>query len=252
MSKALNGKIALVTGGSRGIGRAVALRLAQQGALVCVHYGTSKSGGETTVQEITAAGGQAFALGADLRNPTAIADLFKALDKELSARKVAGLDILINNAGIGGLGDIATITDQRFDDLINTNVKGLFQVTRHALSRIRDGGRIVNLSSSVSLMAFPSTIVYAMTKAAVNHMTLSLAAQLGPRNITVNAVAPGATETEFLSGLTPEFKAHVVAGIALGRMAQPDEMAGVISFLVGQDGGFITGQVIAATGGTHL
>lgn len=250
----LQGKAALVTGASRGIGRAIATRLAADGALVAVHYGQRREGAEETVRMIEAAGGAAFVVGADVTRPDAIEALFSELTTELAARGHEAIDVLVNNVGIGGGGSIAAMTEADFDRLFATNVKGTFLVTRQALPHLRDGGRVINISSMVSLAAYPGSIAYAMTKAALNSFTLSLAADLARRGITVNAVAPGATATDFIAPLLADAKAAAfyAKAAALGRIGEPAEIAGVVAFLASSDGGWITGQIIQASGGMHL
>lgn len=250
----LEGRTALITGASRGIGRAIALRLARDGALVAVHYGSRDAQAREVVAEIEAAGGRAFALGADLRDGAAIARMFEDLDRELAARGETGLDILVNNAGIGGIGSMSETDEALFDDLFAVNVKGLFFVTKHALPRLRDGGRVINLSSMVSKNAYPGFIAYAATKAAVDSISLSLAAELGSRGITVNAIAPGATATDFIGPLADnqELMAALEAGAALKRIGQAEDIADVVAFLVSDDGRWVTGERIRASGGMHL
>lgn len=250
----LQGKAALVTGASRGIGRAIAIRLAADGALVAVHYGQRREGAEETVRMIEAAGGAAFTVGADVTRRDAIEALFSELTTELAARGHEAIDVLVNNVGIGGGGSIAAMTEADFDRLFATNVKGTFLVTQQALPHLRDGGRVINISSMVSLAAYPGSIAYAMTKAALNSFTLSLAADLAKRGITVNAVAPGATATDFIAPLLADAKAAAfyAKAAALGRIGEPAEIAGVVAFLASADGGWVTGQIIQASGGMHL
>lgn len=253
MTATLNGKVALVTGSSRGIGRAIAVRLAGLGALVCVHYGSNRAAADETVAEIAKNGGKAFAIGADLKKVAEIKNLFASLDKELATRGLSGLDILVNNAGIGGPGGIGDVSEELFDKLIDTNVKGLFFATQEGVKRMRDGGRIINVSSMVSITYYQNVIAYALTKGAVNVMTRNLAAELGPRGICVNALAPGATRTEFSgSAMAPEVEKMISGITALRRIGEPDDIAGVAAFLAGPDGGWITGQLIVASGGMNL
>ena len=254
MTDSLKGKIALVTGASRGIGRAVALRLAGQGAMVAVHFGKEAASAERTVASIAENGGTAFPVGADLHSDGAIGRLFDTLDAELAARGASGLDILVNNAGVGMMARLGETEEASYDKLFDVNVKGLFFVTQAALPRLRDGGRIINVSSMVSVAAYPSCIAYAMTKASVNQFTRSLAADLGARRITVNAVAPGATATDFLGELQENeaFMKAIVAQTALGRIGTADDIAGVVAFLASSAGGWVTGQLIQASGGMHL
>jgi NAD(P)-dependent dehydrogenase (short-subunit alcohol dehydrogenase family) len=254
MTRLLEGKTVLVTGASRGIGRAIAVRLAAAGALVCAHCGTNSDAALETVRQIEAAGGRAFAIRADLARLGEIRESFATLDREISARGASGLDILVNNAGVGVMGRVADCDEATFDRLFNVNVKGMFFVTQLAIPRLNDGGRIINISSMVSVAAYPICIVYAQTKAAVNSLTRSLAAELGPRRITVNAVAPGATATDFIGDLMKDTTmiAALEAGAALGRIGAAGDIARVVAFLASPDGGWITGQVIQASGGMHL
>ncbi len=250
----LEGKSALVTGASRGIGRAIATRLAADGAVVAVHYGQRRDDADETVRMIVTAGGAAFAVGADVTQPDAIEALFPELTAELAARGHDAIDVLVNNAGIGGGGNIATVTGSDFDRLFATNVKGPFLVTQQALPHLRDGGRVINISSMVSLAAYPGSIAYAMTKAAVNSFTVALAADLAKRGITVNAVAPGATATDFIAPLLADEKlaAYYAKAAALNRIGEPTDIASVVAFLASADGGWMTGQILQASGGMHL
>ncbi|MFA7586168.1 MAG: SDR family oxidoreductase [Novosphingobium sp.] len=245
----LERKTALVTGGSRGIGRAIALRLAADGARVCVNYNSNAAAADEVVQAIRGAGGQAFALQGDVGSTASIDALFAAFDAQAD-----GLDILVNNAGIGEMASLAETAEDLYDDMMRVNAKGTFFVTRAALSRLRQGGRVVNLSSMVSRAAYGSCMAYAMAKAAVNHFTVSLAADLGPQGITVNAVAPGATMTDFAPALfnDPAMVDYLANAAALKRVGQADDVARVIGFLAGPDGGWVTGQIIEASGGMHL
>jgi 3-oxoacyl-[acyl-carrier protein] reductase len=248
-----NTKVALVTGASGGIGREIALRLAAD-HLVLAHHGRNAEGGAETVRQIESGGGEAVAFGADLTSLDAIGGLFSAIDVELAARRLEKLDVLVNNAGTGGGGGIGTVDEAAFDRLFDTNVKGTFFVTKHAVDRLRDGGSIVNISSMVSRAAYPGSIAYGMSKAAINSLSTSLAAGLGQRGITVNAVAPGATDTVFIDAVTsdPARMAGIVGGTALGRLGQPRDIAGIVAFLASDDGAWITGQVIEVSGGMHL
>lgn len=247
-------QVALVTGASRGIGRAIAGVLGRQGMLVIVHYGRRREGAEETVRAIEAAGGAAFAVGANVSRPDEVDALFDTIDRELAARGHDKLDVLVNNAAIGGGGDLSEASDEVLSKLFDTNVKGLMWVTRRAVPRLRDGGRIINLSSMVSLAAYPDFITYAMTKAAVNSFTRSLAAGLGKRGITVNAVAPGATATDFIRPILedPELSAYYTEQAALRRIGEPEDIADVVGFLASPAGRWVTGQVIQTSGGTHL
>lgn len=245
---------ALVTGASGGLGREIAARLARDGMLVIAHYGRDAAGADETVSRIEAAGGRAVALGADLADLDAIGALFDGVGSALAEHGIGSLDVLVNNAGVGGGGAIANVDEAAFDRLFDTNVKGTFFVTQHALERLSDGASIVNISSMVSRAAYPGSIAYGMSKAALNAFTVSLAAALGARGITVNAIAPGATETPFIRAVMDD-RARVesiVAGTPLGRLGRPDDISGVVSFLASEDGAWVTGQIIEASGGMHL
>jgi len=254
MGDKLKGKTALVTGASRGIGREIALRLASEGALVAVHYGASKEAAEAVLAAIESAGGKAFLVQGDVTSVSEIRGMFAELDKALAARGTSGLDILVNNAGVGVQGDVENTTEADFDLVFATNVKGLLFVSQHAVPRIRDGGRVINLSSMVGHNAYPGAIAYAATKAAVDSMTMSMALGLGPRKITVNAVAPGATDTDFIAFIMDNeaIVSHLKAQTALGEIGKPGDIAALVAFLASDDAGWITGERIRASGGMHL
>jgi len=254
MGDKLKGKTALVTGASRGIGREIAPRLASEGALVAVHYGASKEAAEAVLAAIESAGGKAFLVQGDVTSVSEIRGMFAELDKALAARGTSGLDILVNNAGVGVQGDVENTTEADFDLVFATNVKGLLFVSQHAVPRIRDGGRVINLSSMVGHNAYPGAIAYAATKAAVDSMTMSMALGLGPRKITVNAVAPGATDTDFIAFIMDNeaIVSHLKAQTALGEIGKPRDIAALVAFLASDDAGWITGERIRASGGMHL
>jgi 3-oxoacyl-[acyl-carrier protein] reductase len=242
----LAGRFALVTGASRGIGRAIATRLAADGATVAVHYGNSKVEADRVVADIGESGGQAFAVRADMKDIDAIATMFEAIDREL--------DILVNNAGIGSFRRLAELDAAAFDRLLAVNLRAPVLVTRHALERLRDGGRIINLSSGLSRRPNPMTIGYSMTKAAIDAFTQALAGELGPRGITVNAVAPGWTQTDGNATqlADPATRGTVIERTAMGRLGTPEDIASVVAFLASGESGWVTGQYIEASGGFTL
>lgn len=251
----LKDKIALVTGASRGIGRAIALRLAQEGVLVAVHYGNNREGAEETVRVIKQSGGSAFAVGAGLETMEGVRQLYDALDAELKERTGdTRFDILVNNAGSSLVQFIEDTTEQMFDELMAINVKAPFFVTQQALPRLRDGGRIINLSSAVTRIALPVIPAYSMSKGALNPLTLALSKQLGPRGITVNAIMPGFVETDMNAATLqdPEGRRFGAEFSIFGRWGQPGDIADIAAFLASPDSRWITGQLIDASGGSHL
>ncbi|MGK5509705.1 SDR family oxidoreductase [Brevibacillus formosus] len=252
----LKGKIALVTGASRGIGRGIALRLAQDGALVVVHYGRRQEEAEAVVHEIEQAGGQAFAIGKDLRTLDGIRDFYAALDEALQKHtEDHRFDILVNNAGIGQILTLEEATEESFDEVMNINVKAPFFIIQQALPRLREEGRIINLSSLVTRAASPSVFTYSISKGAVNTLTLALAKQLGSRHITVNAILPGIINTEMNAGMlqnNPDGQKYAAGLSTFNRWGEPDDVADIASFLASSDSRWVTGQLIDASGGSHL
>ncbi|MFJ9852977.1 SDR family oxidoreductase [Streptomyces sp. NPDC101150] len=251
----LRGKTALITGSSRGIGRGIAQRLAADGALVAVHYGSNDAAAKETLENIRAAGGRAFALGVPLGVPGDAEALFAAFDAELAAYGGdSGLDILVNNAAISLPGHIGEVTPEEFDRTIAVNTKAPLFIVQQALHRMRNGGRIINISSAVTTTAFPSTLAYALSKGAMDTLTLTLAKDLGERDITVNTIAPGFVETEMNAALraTPEARAALAGLSAFNRLGHPGDIADVAAFLASDDSRWITGQRIDATGGSML
>jgi 3-oxoacyl-[acyl-carrier protein] reductase len=238
-------KIAIVTGASGGIGGAVAERLARDGFTVVVNYAGNAASAEAVVARIEAAGGRAVTAKADISDAVAVARMFETVETAFG-----GIDVLINNAGIMGLATIADSDDAQFDRLIAVNLKGTFNTLREAAKRLRDGGRIVNFSSSVVGLLQPTYGVYAATKAAVEAMTSILAKELRGRNITVNAIAPGPTATKlFLDGKPQEVVDRLAKLAPLERLGQPEDIADAVAFLAGPDGAWINGQTLRANGG---
>jgi len=251
----LKDKIALVTGASRGIGRGIALRLAQEGAIVAVHYGKRQDDAEKVVHEIEQSGGTAFTIGADLSTLTGIDDLYKSLDEALRERTGnTQFDILVNNAGIGQILNLEDATEQSFDEVMNLNVKAPLFVTQLALPRLRDGGRIINISSFVTRVASPSVFTYSMTKGAIDTFTRVLAQQLGSRNITVNAIQPGIINTEMNAETLQDVNGQKFAASlsTFNRWGEPEDIADIAAFLASSDSRWVTGQLIDASGGSHL
>ena len=237
--------MAIVTGASRGIGAAVAERLASDGFAVIINYSSDARSAETLERKIKDNGGRALAAKADVSNPNAVRDMFDAAE-----RAFGGVDVLINNAGIMKLARIADSDDALFDQQIAINLKGSFIAMREAAKRLRDGGRIVNFSTSVVGTRLETYGVYAATKSAVETMTAILSKELRGRNITVNAVAPGPVATElFLSGKSPELIDRLAKMNPMERLGTPEDIASAVAFLVGPDGGWINGQVLRANGG---
>ena len=250
----LTGKTALVTGASRGIGRAIALALGRRGAHVAVHYNAASDAADEVADLIRAAGGQAWTLRADLSAPEAASDLARDLRQTLLERNGdGGLDILVNNAGVGLRALLADVTPQDFDHVLQVNLKSPFFLIQHCLPFLRDNGRIINISSMGTRAAYPEMSVYAPAKAGLEALSLLLAADLGARGITVNAVLPGATSTDLNQrARDPEISQVIAKTIALGRVGQPEDIADIVAFLASHEGRWITGQSIDATGGQRL
>jgi 3-oxoacyl-[acyl-carrier protein] reductase len=250
MSEKLKGKVAVVTGASKGIGASIALHLAAEGAAVVVNYATSKEGADRVVGQIAAKGGKAKAVQADVAKKADIQRLF-AETKAAFGR----LDILVNNAGLYEFSPLEAITEEHFHKQFDLNVLGLLLTTQEAVKHFGpSGGSIVNISSVVARLAPPNGSVYSGTKAAVNAITKSLAKELGPRKIRVNAINPGMVETEGLHAAgIPEsdFRRQVEAQTPLGRIGQPQDIAPAAVFLASSDSGWITGETLYISGGNR-
>ena len=250
MSK-LNGKVAVVTGASKGIGAAIAKQLAADGAQVVVNYSSSREGAEKVVQEITRSGGKAIAVGASVSQEREIEKLFA------ETRTAFGkVDILVNNAGVYGFSPLDQVTADEYHRQHDTNVLGLLLTTKAALPLFpKDGGSVINISSVVSTLAPAASTVYAATKGAVDTITKSLAKELAPRKIRVNAINPGLVITEGTqaAGIAGgDFEAGAVAATPLGRAGRPEDIAPPVSFLASEDAGWITGETIYVSGGAAI
>ena len=240
-----NGKVAIFTGASRGIGSAVAERLGRDGFSVVVNFSGSAEAADALVRKITEGGGRALAVKADVSDPGAVREMF-----ETTVAKFGGVDVLVNNAGIMALSNIADTDDAAFDRQIAINLKGTFNTLREGAKRLRSGGRIINFSSSVVGLLQPTYAIYAATKAGVEAITSVLAKELRGRNITVNAIAPGPTATDlFLKGKPQAVIDHLAKLAPLERLGEPNDIARAVSFLAGADGAWINGQVLRANGG---
>ncbi|MEO8368945.1 MAG: glucose 1-dehydrogenase [Candidatus Solibacter sp.] len=250
MSK-LTGKIAVVTGASKGIGASIAEHLAAEGASVVVNYATSKSGADAVVKRIIDKGGKAIAVQADVSQPEQIARLFSETKKAYGT-----LDILVNNAGIYEFSPLETVTPEHFQKQFNLNVAGLLFTTQEAVKLMNgSGGSIINISSIVGQMPVATGSVYSATKAAVDALTVSLSQELGPRKIRVNSLNPGMVVTEGFenAGLgESEFRKKTEAATPLGRIAQPEDIARAAVFFASDDAGWVTGQTLILAGGYRI
>lgn len=239
------GKVAIVTGASRGIGAAVAERLASDGFTVVINYSGDAASAEALARKIEGKGGRALTAKADVSDAQAVRRMFDAAEAAFG-----GVDVLVNNAGVMKLASLADSDDALFDSQIAVNLKGTFNGLREAARRLRPGGRIVNFSTSVIGLRFETYGVYAATKAAVEAMTPILAKELRGRSITVNTVAPGPTATDlFLHGKSPELIDRMAKMNPLERLGTPEDIAAAVAFLVGPDGAWINGQALRANGG---
>ncbi len=246
MSK-LTGKVAVVTGASKGIGAAIAEKLAENGAAVIVNYATSAGQAEAVVQRIKSRGGKAKAVQADVSKPAAAKKLVEAALAEFGR-----VDILVNNAGVYEFRSLSEIEEAHFDRMFDLNVKGLLFTTQAAANAFDgNGGSVINISSLASQLAIPQSSVYSATKAAVDSVTRTLAAELGPRNILVNSILPGPVETEGTRAMAEwdDVRANFLPRTPLGRIGQPDDIASVALFLASDEARWVTGQVIPVAGG---
>jgi len=240
-----NNKVAIITGSSRGIGAAIAARLASDGYAVVINYSGNAEAAEALANKVKKDGGHALTVKTDVSDPAAVRNMFDATEEAFG-----GVDVLVNNAGIMALSTIAETDDATFDRQLAVNLKGTFNNLREAAKRVRNGGRIINLSSSIVGLLQPTYGVYAATKAAVEAMTGILAKELRGRNITVNAIAPGPTATDlFFHGKPKEVIDHLTKLTPLERLGQPEDIAAAVAFLAGPDGLWINGQTLRANGG---
>jgi 3-oxoacyl-[acyl-carrier protein] reductase len=237
--------VAIVTGSSRGIGRAIAERLGAEGAAVVVNYRSDRAAAEQVVATIEASGGQAVAAQADVADPAQLSGLF-----DIAEEHFGGLDILVNNVGTARFISIAEASDDDFDLMFTTNTKATFIALRAAANRLRDGGRIVVVSSGVTATHRPGSGIYAATKAASEELARVLAKELGARGITVNSILPGAVRTEALAAAPGTASIEqVISQTPLGRIGEPDDIADIVAFLTSDDARWITGQSLHAGGG---
>jgi 3-oxoacyl-[acyl-carrier protein] reductase len=240
---ALTGKVSIVTAASRGIGRAVALRLAQDGAAVAVNYVASSEKAEAVVQEITANGGRAIAIQGSVANKADVTRLFDETEQKLGA-----IDIVVNVAGVSVFKPHTELTDDDFDHVFSVNARGAMYVLQASANRVKNGGRIVQFSTGGTMMPIPAGGIYAASKAAGERLAFALAKEIGHRQVTVNVVSPGVTDTDGLI-LPPPAIAHLISQTPLGRLGQPNDIADVVAFLVSDDAHWVTGQNLQVNGG---
>ena len=240
-------RTAIITGASKGIGAAIAKQLAADGFQIVVNYSSSSEEAGDVVAGIAAAGGRAIAVRADVADAAAVTALFDRAEAEFEK-----VDVLVNNAGISKFSPLAEVSDEDFRQQVAVNLTGTFNGMREGARRVRDGGRIINLSTSIIGHYSPGNSVYAATKAAVEAMTHILAKELGPRGVTVNAVAPGPIATELLfKGRSEALIQRLINDIPLGRLGLPEDIAQIVSFLAGPQSGWVNGQIIRANGGRN-
>jgi len=246
MSKLAN-KVAVVTGASKGIGAAIAKALAAEGAAVVVNYASSKAGADAVVQSITGAGGKAIAVHGDVSKANQAQGLIEAAVKQFGR-----LDVLVNNSGVYEMAPIEAVTEDQYRRMFDVNVLGVLLTTQAAVKHLGEGSSVINISSVVTSLLPPQSVVYTATKGAVDAITGVLAGELGPRKIRVNAINPGIVETEGTHAagfIGSDFESHAVTQTPLGRTGQPSDIAAVAVFLASDDSGWLTGEKIAASGG---
>ena len=244
----LKGKVAVVTGASKGIGAGIAKSLAEEGAAVVVNYASSKEGADRVVKEITSKGGKAIAVKGSVAKAADVEHIFAETKKAFGK-----LDVLVNNAGVYEFKPIEEITEEHYDQIFDTNVKGLLLTTKEALKHFNgDGGSIINVGSAITELTPPTSAVYTGTKGAVDAITHVLAKELGPRKIRVNSINPGMVETEGVHAagfIGSDFEKQFVAQTPLGRIGQPDDISSIAVFLASQDSAWLTGELLVASGG---
>jgi 3-oxoacyl-[acyl-carrier protein] reductase len=246
----LSGKIALVTGASKGIGASIARKLGAEGAITVVNYATSRDGADRTVEEIVRGGGQAWSVQGDFSQPEEIKRTFAEIET-----KHGKLDVLVNNAGVAGFGPLDRVTPEEFHRLFNLNVLGLLLSTQAGAKLMREGGSMINIGSLAGSMPTAYGTIYSATKAAVNNISISLSKELGPKQIRVNALNPGLVITEGLQAtgfMDGERYEAAVKATPLGRAGQPDDIARIAAFLASDEAYWVTGQLIQAAGGVTL
>ncbi|MBK6265319.1 SDR family oxidoreductase [Marivirga sp. S37H4] len=246
-------KIAIVTGGSKGIGKSIALQLASEGTLVIIQYCKDKDQATDTLHNIQAAGGIAYLVQADFSKPEEAENFFEEkidpITKEIN-KEDTHFDILVNNAGVFKEGDIHSVTADEFDFIFNVNAKSVLLLMKQAFSRINSGGRIINISSGASVQADSKSLLYGLSKSVIDNLTLALTAEYGKIGVTVNAIAPGPTETAMVKEFSNEMaKKFIGRKTALNRIGQPNDIAKVVSFLISENGEWVNGTRLEVNGG---